>query len=92
MKNYVNEIFTRSYNIEQKINTGGQGAIQGSDSDVRAKLDGITNEIRQIRSSQSGSGALGGGTGSPDQHCVSSTLFIIIILVQSAILSFVFVR
>ena len=92
MKNYVNEIFTRSYNIEQKLAGGAQGGvIQGTDGEVRAKLDGITNEIRQIRSAQLG-GTLGGGS-CQDVPCVSTTLFLIIIALQSAtIMVFVFLR
>lgn len=97
MKNYVNEIYTRSYNIEQKISGGAQGgvAFNGGDVEVRAKLDGITNEIRQIRSTQLGQGGAVSGVASTcqDVPCVSSTLFLIIIAIQSgALMVFVFLR
>lgn len=50
MKNYVNEIFTRSYNIEQKLNAGGNAPVaqggqagQAADPQVRNYLENIQN-------------------------------------------------
>lgn len=55
MKNYVNEIFTRTYNMEQKL-TGGTAtaAVAGMQPDAAIKqfLEGIQNDVRQIRTSQ----------------------------------------
>lgn len=73
MKNYVNEIFTRSYNIEQKLaggapvqtnNNNNQPAVAaGIDAHTRQYLENIQNEVRQIRASQQQGQPLGGGGG-----------------------------
>ncbi|KAI6229001.1 ERGIC-53-like protein [Aphelenchoides fujianensis] len=102
MKSYVNEIYTRSHNIEQRMGQIGGGAPvaasagqAGVDATVRAYLDGIQNEVRQIRSSQlaQGGGSAGAAVGCPELACTSPTIFFVVILIQSAvILTFVFLR
>lgn len=75
MKNYVNEIFTRSYNIEQKLGggvpvqtgggaaAGGQVAQAGLDAHTRQYLENIQNEVRQIRAGQLSGQPVHGGAG-----------------------------
>ncbi|KAI6208270.1 ERGIC-53-like protein [Aphelenchoides besseyi] len=98
MKSYVNEIYTRSHNIEQRLNQGAGGGSpvasagsQGMDAAVRSYLDGIQNEVRQIRSTQLSQ--TGGNTLSDCPACFSSSVFIVVIFVQTfVILGFVFLR
>lgn len=100
-KNYVNEIFTRTYNIEQKL-SGGQNAPiasasagQATDPQIRTYLENIQNDIRQVRSAQLATSGSGSQplTNCPDSSCTSTTIFFVIILVQTAvILVFVFIR
>jgi len=87
MKNYVNEIFTRTYNLEQKL--GGTGADPN-----KQLLDNIQNDIRQIRAAQIAQGNAPGISGEVTcGNCVTSTLFVLLVLVQSGvILVFIFVR
>ncbi|KAI1718702.1 legume-like lectin family domain-containing protein [Ditylenchus destructor] len=94
MKNYVNEIFTRSYNIEQKLGGVG-GAVPQGDQQVRTHLENIQNEVRQIRSAQLAQSNPQGQPlgGCENISCVSSTIFLSIIAIQSAvILGFIFMR
>jgi mannose-binding lectin 1 len=104
MKNYVNEIFTRTYNMEQKLGgaaagsvqpvAGGTGGIQ-HDPTLKAALEEIQNHVRQIRTTQLNQGgaapaALGGCDNVP---CVSSTIFLAVVVVQSGIImTFIFLR
>ncbi|TKR95182.1 hypothetical protein L596_009384 [Steinernema carpocapsae] len=90
MKNYVNEIFTRSYNIEQKLNQGGAGGAVQQDPSVKAYLESIQNDLRQLKSQQQ----VGGNKSVCDNiPCLSSTLFMVICALQSAvILAFVYFR
>lgn len=107
-KNYVNEIFTRTYNIEQKMGTiGGGGSVgnvapavdtSGIEAQLRNYMDAMQNDLRQIRSTQL-TAQTGGGTGGstiascPNISCTSSTVFLLVILVQTtAIMIFIFIR
>uniref|UniRef100_F1L312 Protein ERGIC-53 n=2 Tax=Ascaris TaxID=6251 RepID=F1L312_ASCSU len=88
MKNYVNEIFTRTYNMEQKL-TGGTAtaAVAGMQPDAAIKqfLEGIQNDVRQIRTSQLAQGGVA-GAGCPNAACLTSTFFLVIITLQSTAL------
>ena len=88
MKNYVNEIFTRTYNLEQKL-----GGPSGSDAN-KQQLESIQNDIRQIRAAQIAQGNAPGISGEVTcGNCLTSTLFVLLVLVQSGvILVFVFIR
>lgn len=103
MKNYVNEIFTRTYNMEQKLG-GAQGTVQQvsgggtavqHDPQVMAALNEIRGHVQQIRTTQVNQGgasaaAIGGCDNIP---CVSSTIFLAVVIVQSGIiLTFIFLR
>ncbi|KAH7728699.1 Ile-1 protein [Aphelenchoides avenae] len=103
MKNYVNEIFTRTYNMEQKLG-GAQGTVQQvsgggtavqHDPQVMAALNEIRGHVQQIRTTQVNQGgpsaaAMGGCDNIP---CVSSTIFLAVVIVQSGIiLTFIFLR
>ncbi|KAK0422480.1 hypothetical protein QR680_007598 [Steinernema hermaphroditum] len=90
MKNYVNEIFTRSYNIEQKLNQGGAGGAPQQDPSIKAYLENIQNDVRHMKAQQQ----VGGNKSACDNiPCLSSTMFMIICVVQSAvILTFVYFR
>ncbi|CAI5439022.1 unnamed protein product [Caenorhabditis angaria] len=97
MKQYVNEIFTKTYNIDQKIQQGGAGGGGGADSELHSKVDSLLNELRVIRSTQvqqvSQPGKTGSATDCSNISCVSSTFFLAIIFVQSIIIVVVvFVR
>ena len=55
MKNYVNEIFTRTYNMEQRANqqVGGGGAVvPQQDAAIKQYLENIQSDIRQVRTAQ----------------------------------------
>ncbi|VDN36517.1 unnamed protein product [Gongylonema pulchrum] len=56
MKSYVNEIFTRTYNMEQKIGSGGGGGAGNvvQDPALRPLIEAMQNDIRQIRTTQLG--------------------------------------
>ncbi|GMT28482.1 hypothetical protein PFISCL1PPCAC_19779, partial [Pristionchus fissidentatus] len=92
MKSYVNEIFTKTYNLEQKWGQGS-AASQGAtpDSVAHQKLDNLLNEMRTVRANQLSQGASGVDS---SQSCgISSSFFITIILLQGiVILAFIFVR
>jgi hypothetical protein len=98
MKNYVNEIFTRTYNIEQKFTGGaaapvGQAAAGATDPQLRGYLENIQNDIRQVRSAQLANTGGGSAAVCPNVSCPSTTLFILAITVQSGIiLAFIFIR
>lgn len=87
MKNYVNEIFTRTYNMEQRLSsggsTGGQPVAQ-QDPALKQHLENIQNDIRQIRTTQLGQAA--GPSSCPNITCLSSTYFLVIICVQSGVI------
>uniref|UniRef100_A0A914MR13 L-type lectin-like domain-containing protein n=1 Tax=Meloidogyne incognita TaxID=6306 RepID=A0A914MR13_MELIC len=101
MKHYVNEIYTRTYNVEQKIQhgvpTGGAATVMQLDQATRNYLEQMQQEIKQIRASQV----------SQIQHpppppvqptqdcplCITTTLFVFIVALQSAALFiFIFIR
>lgn len=88
MKNYVNEIYTRTYNLEQKL--GGAAAPRQTDDGgaVRAYLDAIQTEVRQIRSTQvaHSPGAGSGGAGASCPTCLSTVLFVGVVGAQSVLL------
>uniref|UniRef100_A0A915B1V6 L-type lectin-like domain-containing protein n=1 Tax=Parascaris univalens TaxID=6257 RepID=A0A915B1V6_PARUN len=88
MKNYVNEIFTRTYNMEQKL-TGGTAtaAVAGMQPDAAIKqfLEGIQNDVRQIRTSQLAQSGVP-GTSCPNSACLTSTFFLVIVTLQSTAL------
>uniref|UniRef100_A0A1I7ZA56 L-type lectin-like domain-containing protein n=1 Tax=Steinernema glaseri TaxID=37863 RepID=A0A1I7ZA56_9BILA len=90
MKNYVNEIFTRSYNIEQKLTQGGAGGAAQQDPAIKAYLESIQNDIRHMKAQQQ----VGANKQLCDNiPCLSSTVFMMICIVQSAvILVFVYIR
>lgn len=57
MKTYVNEIFTRTYNLEQKMGDGNAiGLLPGTTPDpaLRSLIEVIQNDVRQIRTAQLG--------------------------------------
>ncbi|PAV78272.1 hypothetical protein WR25_17668 [Diploscapter pachys] len=89
MKQYVNEIFTKTYNLEQRW---GQGAPQvgnagggvAIDSSMHQKVDSLINEVRAVRATQSGGGSAGVAGGCP--NCLSSSIFLTIIFLQSAVI------
>ncbi|EGT54446.1 hypothetical protein CAEBREN_22656 [Caenorhabditis brenneri] len=90
MKQYVNEIFTKTYNIDQKIAQGGAGG-GGVDSSMHQKVDSLLNELRTVRATQVQT--TGPGANCPNVACVSTTIFLVILTVQSGIiLAFIFVR
>ncbi|KAF8368125.1 ile-1, partial [Pristionchus pacificus] len=95
MKSYVNEIFTKTYNLEQRwgqgtTNQGGGTAVP--DSAAHQKLDNLLNELRTVRANQINQG--GSTVDSSSSSCgISSSFFITIILLQGiVILAFIFVR
>ncbi|CAG9537028.1 unnamed protein product [Cercopithifilaria johnstoni] len=93
MKSYLNEIFTRTYNLEQKIGDGSSvGSLSGTTPDptLRSLMETIQNDVRQIRTTQLGtpSAQVPGGN-CENVSCLSSSFFITIILAQSAIIIFV---
>jgi mannose-binding lectin 1 len=102
MKHYVNEIYTRTYNVEQKIQhgtppTGGTGNVMQLDQATRNYLEQMQQEIRQIRASQV-SQIQHPPQAQPAQAlecplCISSTLFLSIVALQSvALFIFIFIR
>ncbi|XGW22170.1 hypothetical protein V3C99_004840 [Haemonchus contortus] len=88
-KQYINEIFTKTYNMEQKL---GQGVPQGGggggvDQNMHQKMDSLLNEVRTVRANQlaqSGGGA--GGVACPNIACLSSSLFLAVIFIQGLII------
>ncbi|CAD5205340.1 unnamed protein product [Bursaphelenchus okinawaensis] len=102
-KNYINEIFTRTYNIEQKlgggipVQQGNQQAVQqGLDPYVKQSLDNIHSIVQRLGTNQGGPASYqAGGTQAvcPEVTCATPTLLVAIVLVQTGIiLAFVFVR
>lgn len=91
----MNEIFTRTYNIEQKMTGGNTAPVAASgganDPQIRAYLEGIQNDVRQIRSSQLANTGGGNQVLCPETSCITSTVFLSILFVQTAIIiGFVF--
>uniref|UniRef100_A0AC34GB06 Uncharacterized protein n=1 Tax=Panagrolaimus sp. ES5 TaxID=591445 RepID=A0AC34GB06_9BILA len=90
MKNYVNEIFTRTYNLEQKL--GGPAATTAQDQ-AKQQLDNLQNDIRQIRATQIAQGSAPQVNTADCSNCLGATLFVLVAIVQSGIiLVFVFIR
>ncbi|VDM96758.1 unnamed protein product [Thelazia callipaeda] len=90
MKSYVNEIFTRTYNLEQKMGSSGVNlspSAAGSDPALRSLIETIQNDVRQIRTVQLGSPSahIAGGS-CPNISCLSSSFFIGVVLAQSVII------
>ncbi|CAJ0562863.1 unnamed protein product, partial [Mesorhabditis spiculigera] len=99
MKNYVNEIFTKTYNIEQKMGgtvaqAAGQAQPQGvGDLATQQRLDRILADLNTLRANQGAGGASGGGDSCANLSCTSSSLFMGIIFVQTlVIIGVVFMR
>ncbi|KAK6728490.1 hypothetical protein RB195_005868 [Necator americanus] len=92
-KQYVNEIFTKTYNLEQKW---GQGPPQGGggggvDHNMHQKVDSLLNEIRTVRANQLQQG--GTAVNCPNISCLSSSLFLAVIFIQGlVIVVIVFIR
>jgi mannose-binding lectin 1 len=90
MKNYVNEIFTRTYNLEQKI---GGPAVTAAQEQTKQQLDNLQNDIRQIRATQIAQGSAPQLNTADCSNCLTTTLFVLIAIAQSGvILVFVFIR
>ncbi|KAK6011663.1 hypothetical protein OSTOST_23244, partial [Ostertagia ostertagi] len=94
-KQYINEIFTKTYNLEQKW---GQGAPQGGgggggvDNSMHQKVDSLLNEVRAVRANQLQHSG-GGAVSCPNITCLSSSLFLAVILIQGlVIVVMIFVR
>lgn len=72
MKTYVNEVYTRTYNMEQKLNQGGQAQAQPGQgqahvqqvggatdfSTIKGYLESIQNDVRNIRTNQNSMGGV----------------------------------
>uniref|UniRef100_A0A0R3RUF0 L-type lectin-like domain-containing protein n=1 Tax=Elaeophora elaphi TaxID=1147741 RepID=A0A0R3RUF0_9BILA len=99
MKSYINEIFTRTYNIEQKMGGGSAaGPPSGTapaepssgatpDPALRSLIETMQNDVRQIRTAQLGaSNAQIGGGNCANVSCLSASFFMTIILAQSVIM------
>ncbi|GMR53563.1 hypothetical protein PMAYCL1PPCAC_23758, partial [Pristionchus mayeri] len=95
MKSYVNEIFTKTYNLEQRWGQGAPNQNTGAaanlpDSSAHQKLDSLLNELRTVRANQLNQG---GGVSTGASCGISSSFFITVILLQGiVILAFIFVR
>uniref|UniRef100_A0A915ERC1 L-type lectin-like domain-containing protein n=1 Tax=Ditylenchus dipsaci TaxID=166011 RepID=A0A915ERC1_9BILA len=79
----------RDLTTSQKLGTGA-GAVRTPDdsANIRQNLDNLVNEVRQIRSAQlaqTGPGAAAMG-GCANLSCISSTLFMVIVAVQSGVI------
>ncbi|MCP9264168.1 Protein ERGIC-53 [Dirofilaria immitis] len=95
MKSYMNEIFTRTYNLEQKIGSAmgspsgitPDPALQSADPALRSLVETIQNDVRQIRTTQLGtpSAQIVGGN-CPNMSCLSSSFFVTVIFAQSAVI------
>ncbi|KAK5976843.1 L-type lectin domain-containing protein [Trichostrongylus colubriformis] len=87
-KQYINEIFTKTYNMEQKL---GQGAPQGGvggggvDHTMHQKVDSLLNEVRAVRANQLQHSG-GGPSACPNIACLSSSLFLAVIFIQGLII------
>ncbi|VDO29336.1 unnamed protein product [Onchocerca flexuosa] len=89
MKSYMNEIFTRTYNLEQKMGSGNAVAPPSGitpDPTLRSLVETIQNDVRQIRTTQLGTPSAQVGGNCPNVACLSSSFFMTIILAQSAIM------
>uniref|UniRef100_A0A914VUV4 L-type lectin-like domain-containing protein n=1 Tax=Plectus sambesii TaxID=2011161 RepID=A0A914VUV4_9BILA len=102
MRTYVNEIYTRTFNMEQKINQGagaqpqaagqGQGTVQqvGGATDfatIKNYLESVQADVRHIRANQNNMGQGNAQGGAcPDVACLTSTFFLIIVGAQSALI------
>lgn len=83
MKNYVNEIFTRTYNMEQRGIQGAAASGGQQDAAVKQYLENIQNDIRQVRASQIAQSGNPAGRSCPNVSCLSSTFFLIALMLQS---------
>lgn len=86
-KQYVNEIFSKTYNLEQKW---GQGPPQGGggvaiDTSMHQKVDSLLNEVRTVRANQLQQSG-GAVANCPNISCLSSSLFLTIIFIQGLII------
>ncbi|KHJ86505.1 Legume-like lectin family protein [Oesophagostomum dentatum] len=93
-KNYVNEIFTKTYNMEQKLSQGGVQVAGGAtiDQSMHQKVDSLLNEVRTVRANQLQQSG-GGGITCPNIACLSSSLFLTVIFIQAiAIIAMVYIR
>uniref|UniRef100_A0A0N4ZKD3 L-type lectin-like domain-containing protein n=1 Tax=Parastrongyloides trichosuri TaxID=131310 RepID=A0A0N4ZKD3_PARTI len=80
MKNYVNEVYTKTFNMENKINANA-AAQQTINPTLQQQLNLIQDDLSKV----SRGFATGQGKPSTDcPSCVGSTFFLIIIAVQSA--------
>ncbi|VBB27474.1 unnamed protein product [Acanthocheilonema viteae] len=89
MKSYVNEIFTRTYNLEQKMGDGSAvRSPSGTTGDpaLRSLIEAIQNDVRQIRTTQLGAPNVQIGDYCTNVPCLSSSFFMTIILAQSTII------
>lgn len=110
MKTYINDIYSRTINMEGKIGQGGSGgggtpgqgvgSVQAAGgyeaSQIRHYLEGIKQDVEQIRVNQNrppAANAQSGGGGCPDQGCVKSSIFFLTIAAHAALLlGFLFLR
>lgn len=96
MRSYVNEIFTRTHNIEQKLEDGNIASASAStrppaftpDQALRSLIETIQNDVRQIRTTQLGipNEQVVDGVGCANISCLSSSFFMTIIFLQSAVI------
>ncbi|EYB85583.1 hypothetical protein Y032_0295g1650 [Ancylostoma ceylanicum] len=93
-KQYVNEIFTKTYNLEQKFAQGVPqgGGAGGVDHSMHQKVDSLLNEVRTVRANQLQQGSTG-AVNCPNITCLSSSLFLAVIFIQGLIIvGMVFIR
>lgn len=91
MKNYVNEIFTKTYKIEQTLGINSQNGVESSQ--IRNTLDTIQNEIRQFRSHQTQILDNFQVVNCPKVSCVSFIYLIAAVITQTlVIIGFIYVR
>ncbi|KJH44818.1 Legume-like lectin family protein [Dictyocaulus viviparus] len=92
-KQYVNEIFTKTYNLEQKLGQGIPHVSNSIDSSMHQKVDSLMNEVRTVRANQLQQSGGAASAGCPNISCVSSNLFVILIILHGLIVvSIVFLR
>lgn len=101
MKQYVNEIYSRTISIDQRGGGAPQGqatgavASGGTDHVAHQKMDNLLAEIRAVRANQlnQGGSAQAAAATSNCPVCVTSSFFIVIIAAQAIIiLGFIFLR
>lgn len=83
MKNYVNEVYTRTFNMENKLNTASQGGINAA---LQQQLNNIQDDLSKVSRNYANNQGKSGDCPS----CIGSSFFLLIIAVQSAAL-FVFI-